>query len=269
MAKNSGKAPSFQFYPADWLRHAGLKLCSFNAKGVWADLMAQSYFMSKRGVFRDETGPISEPNLLEMLSGNASQKRRGFAELKKHKVIKQYEDGTFYVRRIKEDMELRDIRTAAGKKGGNPALLKQKVALAPICLTKPLTKQPSKTQPLHLQSSSSSITTPLPPTPEASKRTLSERTDFHLKAWIDISKYKPEMASRMPKNRQMIRDDCEIYHDVQLMTAIVEVGPECYSWLRIREALLKLARSQKLDDHTQAQIKATSDRLRKLRERAE
>ena len=121
--KNSGKSPSFQFYYKDWLADTKLRGVSKVIKGTWIDIICISCDMPKPGVFADENGPISEENLLQMLDGNRRENRRAFEYIKSRHIIKRDASGAFYVKRIKEDMELRRIRQEAGKKGGNPNLV--------------------------------------------------------------------------------------------------------------------------------------------------
>jgi hypothetical protein len=123
--KNSGKAPSIQFYYKDWLTDERLTRASKRAKGVWIDLIAISCDLPTPGVFRDENGSFSGRVVVELLSGSRRENNAGFNELVRRNIIKQDGDGTFYIKRVKRDMELRRIRRDAGKKGGNPILLNQ------------------------------------------------------------------------------------------------------------------------------------------------
>lgn len=128
LKKNSrDKAPSFQFYPQDWLSDWRLMQASKNAKGVWIDLMCISFDMPIPGRFSDGNQTISEQELVNFLTGNRRKNVAGLNELIRLNIIKQDSDGTFYVKRIQRDMEIRRIRKEAGSKGGNPVLLKQKV----------------------------------------------------------------------------------------------------------------------------------------------
>jgi len=116
------KPPSFQFYYKDWLSDNRLKRCSKRAKGVWIDLIAASCDLDSKGVFRDEMGAFDREEMLDLLTGNRKENSLGFDELVRRQIIKQDDDGVFYVKRIKEDAELSDIRKESGKKGGNPNL---------------------------------------------------------------------------------------------------------------------------------------------------
>lgn len=117
------KAPSFQFYPGDWLKDPRLRRSSFRARGVWIDIMAIAFECPEKGILRDENGPFPEQEILDMLTGKARDKRAGFEELKRRKIIKQLPDNSYYCKRIYEDWRISDIRREAGKKGGNPSLL--------------------------------------------------------------------------------------------------------------------------------------------------
>ena len=150
--KNSGKAPSFQFYWKDWLTDTRLLRASKLAKGVWIDLMALSCDMPKPGVFCDENGPLSDTELAQLLPGNRRENALGLTELILRKIIKQDADGTLYVKRIKRDTEIRDIRTKAGKQGGNPILLNHK---SDICLTPEAESCPNQKPPSSSSASSS------------------------------------------------------------------------------------------------------------------
>ncbi len=127
MKKNAGKAPAIQFYYKDWLSDHKLKRSSKRAKGVWIDLIAISCDLNEKGVFRDELGSFDRNEMLDLLTGNRRESAAGFDELVKRQIIKQRDDGTFYVKRVYEDAKLSAIRKEAGKKGGNPSLVKGEV----------------------------------------------------------------------------------------------------------------------------------------------
>jgi len=126
--KNSGKAPSIQFYYKDWLEDQRLKRASKKAKGVWIDLIANSCGMPVPGVFADGNDgktPLKRREINGLLTGNRRENREGITELINRGILKRREDGAFYVKRIYEDMKLRRLRQEAGRKGGNPNLLNQ------------------------------------------------------------------------------------------------------------------------------------------------
>jgi len=43
------KLPSFQFYPGDWLKESGVRMCSPATRGLWIDLLAHMWGVKERG----------------------------------------------------------------------------------------------------------------------------------------------------------------------------------------------------------------------------
>ena len=122
--KPTGKRPSFDFYPGDWLKDPAVRRCSFRAKGVWIDLIAVSFGLPEPGCFRDSNGPFPDDEIIEMLTGNARERRVGFSELSRKGVFKRLEDGSLYIKRIHELWRISEIRSESGSKGGNPNLVR-------------------------------------------------------------------------------------------------------------------------------------------------
>jgi len=199
MKKNSGKAPSFQFYPADWIKDGPLQNCSLEARGLWMDLICMSFHYPQWGVFRTQNGTVSETILLRMCNGNARKLARCFTELKQHNIIKQMEDGTFYVKRVKEDMELSKKRSEAGKQGGNPNLVGD------------LVKQNNNQNPTP-SSSTSSSTPNIPQTPNQnsadSERLCSDDVESVLACWYKKSNMTDLNASPHIREKIATAIDC-------------------------------------------------------------
>jgi hypothetical protein len=78
--------------------------------------------------FKPSLTPLKLEEIANLIRGNTREKKRLLRELIANNVLKQMTDGdyagAFYVKRIYEDMKLRDIRAEAGKRGGNPNLVK-------------------------------------------------------------------------------------------------------------------------------------------------
>ena len=55
------KLPSFQFYPGDWKKDAGVQALSYEERGIWFELMLMMFESPERGklIFRTGT-PIPE-----------------------------------------------------------------------------------------------------------------------------------------------------------------------------------------------------------------
>ncbi len=127
MKKNSrNKAPSFQFYPADWLTDSSLRLASAETRGVWIDLLCHCWLSSEPG-FLIVGGVELDKNGIRKLSGMTPKKfEKVWNELTNFGILRKDEKGRFYSKRMVEDWRLRQIRREAGAKGGNPALTKTK-----------------------------------------------------------------------------------------------------------------------------------------------
>ena len=122
--KNSNtKAPSFQFYPKDWLNDEGLELCSWATRGVWIHLICKMHSSNSYGTLcvNGHNLTVSEIKGLLVISTKVFNKCWG--ELIKRGVIRQDENGMFYNKRLVGDHELRVKRSKAGKMGGNPKLM--------------------------------------------------------------------------------------------------------------------------------------------------
>ena len=147
------KRPSFQFYPADWLRDTALRSCSMGARGLWIDMICYMHEGNPYGHLKVGNKVILPTNLASM-AGSALQDVNGWLdELGQSGVFDLLPDGTIFSKRMVRDESLREIRAAGGKLGGNPAL---KVNLEDNPKVENEVKQ--KPTPSSSSSSSSSLT---------------------------------------------------------------------------------------------------------------
>ena len=124
------KRPSFQFYPADWLRDTGLRSCSTGARGLWIDMICFMHEGNPYGHLKVGDKVILPENLSRMVGESLEVVNVWLNELKVAGVYDVAEDGSICSRRMIRDENLREIRALGGKKGGNPALIsKSKVNL--------------------------------------------------------------------------------------------------------------------------------------------
>lgn len=145
--------PSFQFYPNDWMTDPALKACSDLARLLWLELICIMHNGSPYGYLTLPNGTEIEQKMIEKFSNfdqkNAKKIPKLIQELIEKGVAKKCEKtGLIYSKRMVEDERVRTVRAESGSKGGNPLLVNQNQ-------TKTSSKQASKTQPLHLSSSSS------------------------------------------------------------------------------------------------------------------
>jgi hypothetical protein len=154
-AKNSGRLPAFQFYPADWRKDPGVQSLDYETRGIWWEIICLLHESNERGVLLLNGNPMPEDALCRLLGLDNQKLTTALTTLLTYGVAKRREsDGALYSKRMVADENLRQIRKMAGSKGGNPLLLNQK----------PTTTVKQKPTP---SSSSSSSNTPISPKPPA------------------------------------------------------------------------------------------------------
>jgi hypothetical protein len=119
------KRPSFQFYPSDWLRDTALRSCSTGARGLWMDMICYMHEGNPYGHLKVGNKVIHFSNLARMVGESEELVEQWLNELFEAGVYDLAEDGSICSRRMIKDENLRNIRAAGGKLGGNP-LLKDK-----------------------------------------------------------------------------------------------------------------------------------------------
>lgn len=125
--KNAGKAPSMQWYPADWRKDTAVQMLSFHDRGVWFELINIMHESAERGVLVINGVPMPEDALSRLLGLDKQTFNQTLSNLLTYGVAKQRdEDGAIYCKRMVEDEKLSQVRRNAGKLGGNPNLLNQK-----------------------------------------------------------------------------------------------------------------------------------------------
>lgn len=122
-----GKQPSFQFYPGDWKRDAGVQSLSFEERGVWFEMMLLMFESAERGKLVFGTGtPMPEDAVARSLGLDRQRYVQILRKLLDYGVAsKEEETGIIYCRRMVRDAELSRKRAECGKLGGNPNLLNQ------------------------------------------------------------------------------------------------------------------------------------------------
>jgi hypothetical protein len=150
------KRPSFQFYPADWLRDTSLRTCSVGARGLWIDMICYMHEGTPYGHLKVKDKVILTENLARMVGETFENVKGWLDELYEAGVYQLAEDGSIYSKRMVKDEALRNARAEGGKLGGNPALLAMKDNL------KVNQEVKQNTTPSSSSSSTSSIT-PIPP----------------------------------------------------------------------------------------------------------
>lgn len=120
------KRPSFQFYPADWRKHPGLRLCSVAARGLWIDLMCIAHECDDYGKLAQNGIAFCHKTIAKLVGLAPQTCRKLLEELENNRVFLRDENGVIYSPRMIREEHVRNVRAASGSKGGNPFLLNQK-----------------------------------------------------------------------------------------------------------------------------------------------
>ncbi len=155
--KNSGKAPSMQWYPADWRKDTSVQMLSFHDRGVWFELINIMHESAERGVLVVNGSPMPLDALARLLGLDNQTFNQTLSNLLSYGVAKRREsDGAIYSKRMVADEKLSQVRREAGKLGGNPDLLNQNP-------TTPVNQNPTPSSSTSSSTSSSKKNTPKPP----------------------------------------------------------------------------------------------------------
>lgn len=167
----SKKLPAFQFYPGDWRKDPGVQSLDFHDRGVWFEMLCYMHESEERGVLLLNGHPMDESALARLLGLDKQILTTTLTTLLTYGVAtRREEDGAIICRRMVRDEQLRQVRQSAGKKGGNPNLLKQNS-------TTQVNQKPTPSSSSSI-SSSASATEEDPPAADSSQaqdRSLDER----------------------------------------------------------------------------------------------
>ena len=126
--------PAFQFYPRDWLSDLDLQGCSLPAQAIMISYICVTHDSPQYGVLciaGEKRDPFSDHKFAKKCSKifriTPKKFQKLLRELVDANVLKQDDEGWIYCARMLRDQALSDMRSAAGKRGGNPNLVKQKV----------------------------------------------------------------------------------------------------------------------------------------------
>lgn len=124
------KAPSYQWYPGDFKRDVAVQACSFEARGLWREMMDLMHDGEPYGHLTAGGIPIKIEELSRIIGKKTREVRAWMDELESRKVFSRTNDGVIFSRRMVRDHDIRSKRAAGGSKGGNPKLLKDRGKVA-------------------------------------------------------------------------------------------------------------------------------------------
>lgn len=166
------KQPAIMFYTGDWMKDPALRSVSIAARGLWMDLLCLMHESPRRGYLQHANGkPVTAEQVARMTGCSTDEVSQLLQELEYSGVFSCTEHGVIYSRRIVRDESMREKRRIAGKKGGNPILLKQNATK-----TEAKRNQACK-QKRTPSSSSSSSSSDKPPPPTSSPNSTRDPPD--------------------------------------------------------------------------------------------
>ena len=120
------KLPAIQFYPGDWHKDQGVQALDLMQRGAWFELLLMMHDSDERGVLLVNGQPMPDSVIARRLGLDNQTTNQILTTLLTYGVASRREaDGALFCRRMVKDEKLRQVRTASGKKGGNPLLLNQ------------------------------------------------------------------------------------------------------------------------------------------------
>lgn len=148
------KLPALQFYPGDWRKDPGVQSLNYFDRGVWFEILCLMHESSERGKLLLNGQPMPDDALATILGLDKQILTTTLNTLLTYGVASRDEEtGAIINRRMVKDEHLRFVRAEAGKKGGNPVLVKQSP-------TKPDKQKPTtRVKQNPTPSSSSSVST--------------------------------------------------------------------------------------------------------------
>ena len=119
------KLPALQFYVGDWRKDPGVQALGYFDRGVWFEILCLMHESDERGKLLLNGKPMPDTALEKVLGLDNQTLTSTLTTLLDYGVASRNEDGVLICRRMIKDEKLRQIRTEAGKMGGNPNLVKQ------------------------------------------------------------------------------------------------------------------------------------------------
>jgi len=109
-----GRKRGFFFHPEAWLSDNQLSLCSYATKGVWIELMCHMFSSKRAGYLMIEGKPLNKDNIRNMLKCRSNDEfEMVWEELIQFGVMRQHADGTYYSKRMVDDMESVSLTSSA------------------------------------------------------------------------------------------------------------------------------------------------------------
>jgi hypothetical protein len=120
------KLPAMQWYPGDWRKDIAVQSLSFHDRGVWFEMLMIMHDSEQRGKLMLNGRAMADEQIARAVGLDNQTFNQTLTTLLGSGVAERdTETGAIANRRMVRDEHIRQIRTEAGSKGGNPVLLNQ------------------------------------------------------------------------------------------------------------------------------------------------
>lgn len=164
------KRPAFQFYPADWRKDLELGACSYVARGIWFEMLCVMHEAQPYGFMVRDGRAIPDQAAANLVRAPLRVYIGAVDELEANGVLSRSAEGLIFSRRMVRDEHLRNVRSSAGKLGGNPNLLNQKTIKPPDEVNQPVKQVPTPSASSASSSSTASSKPAVERTPNVNAR---------------------------------------------------------------------------------------------------
>jgi hypothetical protein len=119
--------PWSKFYWRDYESDPALKACSHGAQALWVRLLCIAAQHDPPGYVAVANKPLDTPGVAKLTGWTVDEAQADIAELEKHGVFSRDKRRCIYSRRMVQDRIRRESAEKNGRKGGNPALISDRV----------------------------------------------------------------------------------------------------------------------------------------------
>ena len=119
-----------KFYWAEWLSDANLRRCSLAARGFWMDLQSIAAQSEPKGYVATGDAPLDNADISRICGVAVRDVESLIRELQRNRVLSCDERGRIYAPRMVHDAQQRLRAKSFGARGGNPALLADRIVEA-------------------------------------------------------------------------------------------------------------------------------------------
>ncbi len=111
--------PAIQFYVGDWRKDPGIQALDYEARGVWLEILCLMHESEDRGKLLLNGNPMADGALARILGIPEAHCKQIVSKIEAYGVAsRDGESGALINRRMVREQKLTDIRSEAGRKGG-------------------------------------------------------------------------------------------------------------------------------------------------------